>query len=290
MYHKLLPIVGILFCAISIMITVGQTFTERSVAHFDRYLSRFRLHIETLTASLEPRLFGSIASVCTGAGTLTLLITQSPLIGLLVFVFALYFSLVAAEQHRLSKLELMTLHHWPDVLSELGLRIGAMGSPLPSAFFAAGSITPEELARAFRQAERSFGITGSFDSALITLKKLLSDPGTMIVTELLSVVQDAPGTDVTRLIEELRTDRLAEKDRHEEYNARLAGVRFARYFVIIVPAGMMLAGGTIAGLSPYQTTIGKYGIAFAVFVLVGCWIWAARLADPAKLYSERSSE
>ena len=206
-------------------------------------------------------------------------------IGVAVAVFTLWIPTLAKRRAR--RLEQGALQAWPEVLSELQLRIGALGMPLPSALFLAGSSNAGGIEAAFLAAERGFAITGSFDSALTTLVELLPDYGTELVAELLSAAQEAPGSEISRLIEDMRIDRLAERERQGEYRAKLAGVNFARYFVVAVPIGMMAAGAGIAGVAPYRSGLGIIGIAFSGTILVGCWLWASRLASPSNLYTKR---
>ncbi len=200
-------------------------------------------------------------------------------------VFAL--SASGTSHRRASRLEKEALQAWPDLLAEMQLRIGALGAPLPSALFLAGRSISGQIEQAFLASERSFAITGSFDSALATLVQALPDHGTELVAELLGAAQDAPGNEIARLVEDMRVDRLAERDRQAEYQAKLAGVNFARYFVVAVPVGMMAAGAGIAGIAPYRSTLGVLGMAFSCIVLLGCWIWASRLASPSSLYRRR---
>ncbi len=208
-------------------------------------------------------------------------------IGVAIAVFSLWLPSLAKRRAR--RLEQGALQAWPEVLSEMQLRIGALGTPLPAALFLAGSSSAGGIEAAFLAAERGFAITGSFDSALATLVELLPDYGTELVAELLSAAQEAPGSEISRLIEDMRIDRLAERERQGEYRAKLAGVNFARYFVVAVPIGMMAAGAGIAGVAPYRSGLGIIAIAFSATILIGCWLWASHLASPSSLYTKRGS-
>jgi tight adherence protein B len=58
----------------------------------------------------------------------------------------------------------------------------------------------------------------------------------------------------------------------------LAGVRFARRFVLLVPLGMAVAGLSIGtGRSAYETAGGQLAVAVGLLSVAGCWIWSGRL-------------
>ena len=239
--------------------------------------------VRTTIEKLPSNQLGLSIAFGLGCGFVFLLITASAPVATLATTSATGLSVRSFALKNRRNLENAALTAWPDILGELQLRIGTLGSPLPIALFTAGKSADSQLKNAFVTAERSFAITGSFDIALSTLRSVLQDQGTRLLTELLSVVKGAPGTDVARLVDELRQDRAAERDRESEYAAKLAGVKFARYFVIAVPVGMMMAGIGIAGFAPYRTPVGEFAIAGSVVLLIGCWTWASHLANPKKL-------
>ena len=239
--------------------------------------------VRTTIEKLPSNQLGLSIVIGLGCGFVLLMITGSAPIAMLVTTSATGLSVRSFALNNRQNLEDAALTAWPDILGELQLRIGTLGSPLPNALFTAGKSADSHLNNAFVTAERSFAITGSFDIALSTLRSILQDQGTRLLTELLAVVKGAPGTDVARLVDELRQDRAAERDRESEYAAKLAGVKFARYFVIAVPVGMMMAGIGIAGFAPYRTPVGEFAIAGSVVLLIGCWSWASHLANPKKL-------
>ena len=60
--------------------------------------------------------------------------------------------------------------------------------------------------------------------------------------------------------------------------AKQAGARFARFFVLIVPAGMALAGMSVGtGRQAYQTPTGQLLVVVAIGLVVVCWVWAGRI-------------
>ena len=62
------------------------------------------------------------------------------------------------------------------------------------------------------------------------------------------------------------------------HGPRQAGARFARRFVLIVPAGMALAGMSVGtGRAAYQTPTGQVLVVVAIALVIACWVWAGRI-------------
>ena len=235
-------------------------------------------------AGRRARAMGAGTALCAGAATAAF--TASPSFAVAAALGAWLVTIRAAASFEGRRLRTSAMRAWPEILGETELRVASLGSPLALSLFASSKNADLALAPAFAQAERTFAITGSLPAALSELAGLLPDGGSRYVCELLSVVGSAPGGEVARLLGELRADMAAERERTLEYSARLAGLRFARLFVFIVPAGMTLAGAGIAGISAYRSGAGRAGIAFSVVVLALCWAWASRLGRAPSSYAE----
>ena len=71
--------------------------------------------------------------------------------------------------------------------------------------------------------------------------------------------------------------------------ARQAGVRFARWFTLIVPIGMALTGLTIGnGREAYATPLGQLLVAVALLMVIACWVWASyimRMPSEERVFS-----
>lgn len=235
-------------------------------------------------AGRRARAIGAGTALCSAAATAAF--TASPLFAVAAALGAWLVTIRGAASFEARRLRASAMRAWPEILSETELRVASLGSPLALSLFASAKNADGVLAPAFAQAERTFAITGSLQAALSELAGLLPDGGSHYVCELLSVVGSAPGGEVARLLGDLGTDMAAERERALEYSARLAGLRFARLFVFIVPAGMTLAGAGIAGISAYRSGAGRAGIAFSVVVLALCWAWASRLGRAPSSYAE----
>ncbi len=76
----------------------------------------------------------------------------------------------------------------------------------------------------------------------------------------------------------LAQDRMTDQQHRRDAVARQAGVRFARWFTLIVPVGMALTGLSIGdGRDAYGTDIGQALVAVALILILACWLWAGRI-------------
>ena len=167
---------------------------------------------------------------------------------------------------------------WPSVIEEIRLLTGSLGRSIPQATFEAGARAPAGLRHAFDEAHREWLISTDFARSLGVLKAELHHHTVDIVAETLLTAHELGGADDGRRLRALAEDRLMDQQHRRDANARQAGVRFARWFVLVVPLGMALAGLSIGnGRDAYATTTGQLLVAFALFLIIGCWIWAGRI-------------
>jgi tight adherence protein B len=167
---------------------------------------------------------------------------------------------------------------WPRLLEELRILTSSVGRSIPQALFEVGRRAPEELRPAFAAAHREWLLSTDFARTLRILKANLADPTADAVCETLLVAHEVGGTDLDRRLEALIDDRVQDTQGRKDARAKQAGVRFARRFVLIVPAGMALAGMSVGtGRAAYQTTSGQLMVVLAIALVVGCWIWAGRI-------------
>ena len=60
--------------------------------------------------------------------------------------------------------------------------------------------------------------------------------------------------------------------------ARQAGVRFARWFTLVVPIGMAFVGISIGDRrEAYADPLGQALVAIALLLTLGCWLWAGQI-------------
>lgn len=182
---------------------------------------------------------------------------------------------------------------WPRLLEELRLLTGSAGRSIPQALCEVGRRAPEELRPAFRAAERQWLLTTDFSRTLEVLKSRLRNPTADAVCETLEVAQEVGGAGLDTRLAALIEDRLADLQGRKDAASKLAGVKFARLFVLFVPLGMALAGLSIgSGRSAYETPIGQSMVVVGLLSVAACWFWSGRLlrlpAEP-RVFSEEAA-
>lgn len=176
---------------------------------------------------------------------------------------------------------------WPRLIEELRVLTGSVGRSVPQALLEVGLRGPEELRPAFRAAQREWALSTDMGRMLGVLKDRLDDPTADAACETLLVAADVGG-DLDSRLAALAEDRRDDLSGRREAEAKQAGARFARAFVIIVPAGMALAGLSVGdGRAAYQTAEGQLLVALGLAVMATCWWWSGRimrLPEPGRVF------
>lgn len=167
---------------------------------------------------------------------------------------------------------------WPRLLEELRLLTSSLGRSVPQALVEVGRRAPEELRPAFAAAEREWLLSTDFARTVAVLKARLADPTADAACETLLVAHEVGGSDLDQRLAALIEDRVQDAQGRKDARAKQAGARFARRFVLVVPAGMALAGMSIGtGRAAYQTPAGQLLVAAAIGMVATCWVWAGRI-------------
>jgi tight adherence protein B len=191
--------------------------------------------------------------------------------------FAATFPLASYRARRRAR-RAAAMDAWPRLLEELRILTSSLGRSIPQALFEVGRRAPEELRPAFAIAQREWLLSTDFARTLRVLKAQLADPTADAVCETLLVAHEVGGTDLDRRLEALIDDRVQDTQGRKDARAKQAGARFARRFVLIVPAGMAMAGMSVGtGRAAYQTASGQLLVVVAIALVVGCWLWAGRI-------------
>ena len=176
---------------------------------------------------------------------------------------------------------------WPRLIEELRVMTGSAGRSIPQALIDVGLNGPDELRPAFRAAQREWALTTDFPRMISVLKERLADPTADAACETLLVAAEVGG-DIDRRLAALAEDRRRDLLGRKEAHAKQAGARFARWFVVLVPAGMALAGLSVGdGRAAYRTPQGQLFVAVGVAMVVVCWWWASRvmrLPEPDRVF------
>lgn len=227
---------------------------------------------------VEPREFAAVMAVLFVIGAaLAFALFAGALPALVAGLFAATFP-VASYRARRDRRHSEARESWPRLIEELRLQTGSLGRSIPQGLFEVGRRAPEELRPAFAAAEREWLLSTDFPRTVSVLKERLADVTADTALETLLVAYEVGGSDLDRRLSALVEDRIQDLQGRKDAQARQAGVRFARRFVLIVPLGMTLAGLSIGtGREAYQTVGGQIAVAGGLSVVAGCWLWAGRL-------------
>lgn len=219
----------------------------------------------------------AVGIVALAGGVLAFLLFAALVPAVLSAAFAATFP-VAGYRRRSQARSEVALAEWPRLLEEIRLRTGSLGRSIPQALFEAGRSAPTDWHRAFEVAEREWLLTVDFARTVAVLKERLADATADVVCETLLMAHEIGGTDLEPKLAELIEDRTQDVQSRKDAASRLAGVRFARRFVLLVPLGMALAGLTIGtGRHAYATTGGQVAVVAGLAAIALCWWWAGRL-------------
>ena len=176
---------------------------------------------------------------------------------------------------------------WPRLIEELRVLTGSVGRSIPQALLEVGLRGPVELRSAFEAAQREWSLTTDLGRTVGVLKDRLDDPTADAACETLLVAAEVGG-DIDARLAALAEDRRQDLAGRREAEAKQAGARFARVFVILVPAGMALAGLSVGdGRAAYQTAHGQALVGLGLVVIAACWWWAGRvmqLPEPERVF------
>jgi tight adherence protein B len=170
--------------------------------------------------------------------------------------------------------------HWPGLLEEIRVLTTSGGRSIPRALLEAGARTPEPLATAFAATDRAWRVSGDLGPALDVLKAQLDEASTDLVCETLLVAHELGGSGVGPRLRRLADDRRRDLDARDLAVAKLAGARFARRFVVIVPLGMAVAGQSVGTGRAAFASAGGQVVGFTAAGLVAlCWVWSGRYLE-----------
>jgi tight adherence protein B len=200
-----------------------------------------------------------------------------PVPALVVGAFAASYPL-ASYRNRRRAARRRAAEAWPRMIEELALLTGSLGRSVPQALFEVGRSSPAEMHPAFAAAHREWLISTDFRRTVSALKARLADATADAACETLLVAHEVGGADLERRLAALVDDRMAHLQGRKDAEAKQAGVRFARRFVLFVPFGMALAGLSIGdGRAAYETSGGQVGVVLALLMVLGCWLWSGRI-------------
>ena len=219
----------------------------------------------------------AVLFVAVAGGVAAYLLFDGVVPAVLSAVFAGSFPIAGYRRRRRIRAD-AALAEWPRILEEIRLRTGSLGRSIPQALFEAGRSAPADWRPAFDVAEREWQLTVDFSRTVSVLKARLADATADVVCETLLMAHEVGGTDLDPKLADLVEDRTQDVQSRKDAASRLAGVRFARRFVLLVPLGMSVAGLTIGtGRQAYATVGGQIAVVIGLAAVAACWWWAGRL-------------
>jgi tight adherence protein B len=229
-------------------------------------------------AKVDPREFATVTAVLAAAG----LAVGGAVFGgpLPAAVLAACLATVPLASYRVRRNQRRAAaqESWPRIIEEIRILTSGLGRSVPQALFEAGRRAPDSLRPAFAAAQREWLLSTDFERTVSVLKAALADPTADAACETLLVAHEIGGTDLDRRLDALIEDRVIDVQGRKDARAKQAGVRFARNFVLLVPAGMAFVGMSIGdGRAAYATPWGQTMVAIGILGIVACWLWAGRL-------------
>ena len=191
--------------------------------------------------------------------------------------FATTFPLAAARSRR-QRRRLEARDAWPRLIEELRIKTTTLGRSIPQALFEVGARAPDEMRPAFAAAHREWLLSTDFERTLAVLRDRLADATADTVCETLLVAHLVGSNDVDRSLTALAEDRTMDLQGRKDADAKQAGARFARRFVLVVPLAMAAMGLSIGnGRASYGSATGQVLVVAAIAVMAGCWAWAGHV-------------
>jgi tight adherence protein B len=229
-------------------------------------------------AEVDPREFATVTAVLAAAG----LVVGGAVFGgpLPAAVLAACLATVPLASYRVRRNQRRAAaqESWPRIIEEIRILTSGLGRSVPQALFEAGRRAPDSLRPAFAAAQREWLLSTDFERTVSVLKAALADPTADAACETLLVAHEIGGTDLDRRLDALIEDRVIDVQGRKDARAKQAGVRLARNFVLLVPAGMAFVGMSIGdGRAAYATPWGQTMVAIGILGIVACWLWAGRL-------------
>lgn len=229
-------------------------------------------------ADIPVREVAAVVAVLAVAGGLTAHAVFGGILPAIVTgAFAATFPVTAYRARRRAQ-RASAMDSWPRLLEELRLLTSSLGRSIPQALFDVGRRAPTELRPAFEAAHREWLLSTDFSRTIEVLKAALADPTADAACETLLVAHELGGADLDQRLEALIEDRIQDAQGRKDARAKQAGARFARRFVLIVPAGMGLAGMSVGtGRAAYESPMGQTLVVVAITLVIGCWVWAGHI-------------
>ena len=210
---------------------------------------------------------GACVGLGTLAGFLVLVLSSVPAVALIAAV-VMGLAPVALLKRRGRRRERELRACWPDAVDILGSAVRA-GLSLPEAVVDLASRGPEPLRPAFARFATEYRATGSFESALSTLRSLLRDPVADRVIAALGIAREVGGTDLGRVLSTLSDFLRQDARTRGEIEARQSWtVNAARVAVAAPWITLLLLCTRPEAVAAYRTPMGGVILACAAVMSI----------------------
>lgn len=198
---------------------------------------------------------------------------------------------ISTNRHR----ELRSI--WPTFLEQLRSSMLSSQRALPYVMYDNPACASPFLTDLLSIGKREFETSGNLQSSLEQMWKHADDQTTSQVCASLINTKGATSSQIQHQLTDIAAALKTQQMLISEAESKLAGVKIARLFVLLIPAGMALAGLAFAGTaSPFYTSGSLIQISVAVLVIAVCWQLSNRLMQfpaiqsPAFEYRESKTE
>lgn len=192
---------------------------------------------------------------------------QSFSIGLLIIGLAL------VRTHNTSlrrRKELQT--YWPIMLDQTRSTMLSSRRALQYVLFNQTYVGSQFLNELIQFGKREFETSGSFESSLAKILEKAKDPCTSEVCASLIETSGRSTSQIESQLNNIISSIRSRNELAEEAESKLAGVKTARLFIILIPAGMALVGLAFAGSpSTFETPTALVQELAAFLILTICW-------------------
>lgn len=242
-----------------------------------------------LSHSVLGTLFAAVVTAMTILGV--------PLIAALILALLLCLTAVARSRQISTNRHRELRSIWPTFLEQLRSSMLSSQRALPYVMYDNSGGGFLFLTDLLNIGKREFETSGNFQSSLRQIWKYADDQTTSQVCASLINTKGATSSQIQHQLSDIAAALKTQQILISEAESKLAGVKIARLFVLLIPAGMALAGVAFAGtLSPFFTSTSLIQISVALLVIVMCWQLSNRLMqfpaiqNPAFEYRESKNE
>ncbi len=193
----------------------------------------------------------------------------------IAFAVGLYLRHRQVKKRRQSELP----SSWPWYLERVRSKMLASSRSVAYVFFEEDVPDFQFLGKLLHEGRREFENSGNLTKSLETVWEMgEGEETTSYVCESLLDTLGSTSSQIENQLAIISSTIRSRNELRQETHSRLAGVRTARTFIVIIPLGMALAGVSFAGsLRPFLSPSSLLQLLAGLAITVLCWYWSSRL-------------